>query len=79
MVKTDAKRTLHPPIMRSQLGNFEKPKSHREGPGEFGRPVYAEKAEKDEEQKKIKENGFNMFVSDKISYDREAKDLREPE
>ncbi|XP_075266447.1 N-acetylgalactosaminyltransferase 7-like [Convolutriloba macropyga] len=77
--KSDAKSVIHPPIMKSSIGNFEPPKSDRSGPGEFGKPVYADKSEKEEEQKVLRENGFNMFVSDRISYDRAPKDMREEE
>ena len=65
--------------MKSTLGNFEKRPSSRSSPGEFGKPVYAKEEEKDQERKMIREFGFNMFVSDKISLDREPRDMRESE
>jgi polypeptide N-acetylgalactosaminyltransferase len=49
------------------------------GPGEQGQAVILDA---DEEKKKLdlyKANGFNAYVSDKISLHRSLKDIRHPE
>nr|CAB3248253.1 N-acetylgalactosaminyltransferase 7-like [Phallusia mammillata] len=72
--------SLYPKLTWKRLGNYEDiniPK--RSGPGEYGVAVYAEPSEKEAVDAAIKEFGFNMVNSDKISLDRLPKDLRNEE
>lgn len=61
------------------LGNYEKTYPSRSGPGEYGEPVYLTSKEKQKAKAVIKEFGFNLVASDKISLNRLPKDLRHPE
>lgn len=65
------------PILGKTLGNYE-PKviNPVPGPGEGGKPVTTSNAEKRDVDRLINEYGFNQFVSDKISLDRNIPDLR---
>ncbi|CAK8683668.1 unnamed protein product [Clavelina lepadiformis] len=70
----------YPILNWRRLGNYEDvsfPK--RVGPGEYGAKVVAQPSEKDAVSASIKEFGFNMVNSDKISLDRLPKDLRHQE
>jgi len=62
------------------LGNYE-PKNvePRSGPGENGEPVHLSNNEKAAGDQSVREYGFNMVVSDKISLDRRIKDTRPQE
>lgn len=61
-------------------GNYE-PKNlePRTGPGEGGVPVHLSSNEKAAGEQSVREYGFNMVVSDKISLDRRIKDTRPQE
>jgi polypeptide N-acetylgalactosaminyltransferase len=48
------------------------------GTGDYGKQVNWGKDEEDAVRKSIKEFGFNMVMSDKISLDRVPKDIRDP-
>ncbi|XP_071802747.1 N-acetylgalactosaminyltransferase 7-like isoform X1 [Asterias amurensis] len=48
----------------------------RDGPGENGVPVRTGPGEKEAVERGIREYGFNQYVSDKISLDRNIPDLR---
>ena len=48
----------------------------RDGPGENGVPVRTGAGEKEAVERGIREYGFNQYVSDKISLDRNIPDLR---
>lgn len=65
------------PVLGRTLGNYE-PKviNPVPGPGEGGKPVSTSNAEKKDVDRLINEYGFNQFVSDKISLDRNIPDLR---
>ncbi|CAF3237728.1 unnamed protein product [Rotaria socialis] len=68
------------PIMSNSLGNYEpKDLPKRTGPGEGGEPVVLSPSEENDAQRSIREYGFNMVVSDKISMDRRIKDTRPDE
>ncbi|CAF1246323.1 unnamed protein product [Rotaria magnacalcarata] len=68
------------PIMSNSLGNYEpKDLPKRTGPGEGGEPVVLSPSEEKDAQRTIREYGFNMVVSDKISMDRRIKDTRPDE
>lgn len=70
----------YPILTWKRLGNYEDiniPK--RYGPGEYGVAVSATAEEKEAVDAAIKEFGFNMVNSDKISMDRLPKDLRNEE
>ncbi|XP_022083079.1 N-acetylgalactosaminyltransferase 7-like isoform X1 [Acanthaster planci] len=63
--------------LKSSLGNYELEQPPRKaGPGEMGLPVRTSPKEQEAEEKSIKEYGFNQYVSDKISLDRNIPDLR---
>jgi polypeptide N-acetylgalactosaminyltransferase len=64
-------------VLRSGvLGNFE-PVIHRgSGPGEGGDAVYVSMSEKDAAERSVREFGFNMVASDKISMNRTIPDTR---
>ena len=49
------------------------------GPGEQGAAVILSAEEEAKKDELYKVNGFNAFVSDKISLDRALKDIRHPE
>lgn len=51
----------------------------RTGPGEYGAPVTHSREEQPAVDAAIKEFGFNMVNSDKVSLDRYPKDLRHQE
>lgn len=53
----------------------------RKGPGEQGEKVVLSSAESNDplQGTLYSANGFNAFVSDKISVDRSVKDIRHPE
>ncbi len=62
------------------LGNYEpRDLEPRSGPGEGGVPVHLEPSEKAEADRSVREFGFNMVASDKISLDRRIKDTRPAE
>ena len=49
------------------------------GPGEQGSAVILSAEEEKKKDELYKVNGFNAFVSDKISLDRSLQDIRHPE
>ena len=49
------------------------------GPGEQGAAVILSADEEKKKNDLFKVNGFNAFVSDKISLERALKDIRHPE
>ena len=49
------------------------------GPGQFGVPVKVDESEKSAEELLYSQNGFNAYVSDKISLRRAIPDFRFPE
>ena len=59
-------------LPKDRKGNYEVEidKSGHTGPGEFGVPVKTEASEKAHVDEVIKEFGFNLVNSDKISMDR---------
>ncbi|XP_072167841.1 N-acetylgalactosaminyltransferase 7-like [Diadema setosum] len=62
------------------LGNYEPmSRSSRSGLGEGGVPVKTLPEEKGKVDQLIQEYGFNQYVSDKISLDRNIPDLRSPQ
>nr|XP_054759188.1 uncharacterized protein LOC129265200 [Lytechinus pictus] len=62
---------------QNTLGNYELVELPvREGPGEGGAAVRTQPSEKAMVDKLIQEYGFNQYVSDKISLDRNIADLR---
>ncbi|XP_033105361.1 N-acetylgalactosaminyltransferase 7-like [Anneissia japonica] len=64
-------------VLKDTIGNYEPPpQPPREGPGENGVPVKTRPEEKPMVEQKIKEYGFNQYVSDLISLDRNIPDLR---
>jgi polypeptide N-acetylgalactosaminyltransferase len=48
----------------------------RVGIGEQGKPEFVREDEKEEETKLYKRNGFNGYLSDKISLNRSVPDIR---
>ena len=63
--------------LKNVLGNYEPdPPPPREGPGENGVPVKTRGEEAAKVEEKIREYGFNQYVSDMISLDRNIPDLR---
>ena len=63
-----------------QLGNYEPTDLEpRTGPGEGGTGVVLSASEKNEGDRSVREFGFNMVASDKISLDRRIKDTRPAE
>lgn len=76
---TDLKVPLPIYLPKSRLGNYEVEidRSGHTGPGEFGIGVKTETDEKAHVEEVIKEFGFNLVNSDKISLDRLPKDLRD--
>lgn len=63
-----------------KLGNYEPTNlESRSGPGENGQGVILNKAEKPQGLKTVREYGFNMVASGKISMDRRIKDTRHKE
>lgn len=50
----------------------------RTGLGEQGKPASLKKEEEEMEDKLFKRNGFNAFLSDKISLNRSVPDIRHP-
>lgn len=60
-------------------GNYEPNLEPRSGPGEGGVPVHLSPSEKDAADRSVREFGFNMVASDKISLDRRIKDTRPSE
>lgn len=58
------------------LGNFEPNYPSRSGPGENGQPVHTGMEERSRADKSIREFGFNMINSDKISMNRTIQDTR---
>lgn len=75
----DLKISEFPKLNWRSLGNYEKTYEPRSGPGEYGKPVTIESSEKEAKETSIKEFGFNLVNSDKISLDRLPKDLRHEE
>nr|XP_002128971.1 N-acetylgalactosaminyltransferase 7-like isoform X1 [Ciona intestinalis] len=69
----------YPQLNWRKLGNYEESLARRNGPGEYGVAVHATNDEKEAVAASIKEFGFNMVNSDKISLDRLPKDLRHDE
>lgn len=63
-----------------ELGNYEdKNPERREGPGEGGVAVQTEPEARGRADATVREFGFNMYASDKISLDRRIKDTRPAE
>lgn len=63
-----------------ELGNYEeKNPEKREGPGEGGVAVLTEPEARGRADATVREFGFNMYASDKISLDRRIKDTRPAE
>ncbi|CAF0787263.1 unnamed protein product [Brachionus calyciflorus] len=58
------------------IGNYEPKLEPRSGPGEGGVPVHLQPEEKESADRTVREFGFNMVASDKISLDRRIKDTR---
>ena len=74
------KETKYPILNWREEGNYEETNlPQRSGPGEYGAKVTALSSEKEAVDAAIKEFGFNMVNSDKISLDRLPKDLRHQE
>ena len=69
----------YPKLNWKAMGNYEITPSKRHGVGEYGVPVRNTPDEKEKVDATIKEFGFNMVNSDKISLDRLPKDLRHEE
>ncbi len=61
------------------LGNYEPILDYRSGPGENGEGVTLKTNEKAKADKSVREYGFNMVASEKISLDRRIKDTRHQE
>ena len=62
------------------IGNYEPTNLEpRSGPGEGGVGVNLNANEKAKAAQTVREYGFNMVASDKISLDRRIKDTRHPE
>ncbi|XP_019622702.1 PREDICTED: N-acetylgalactosaminyltransferase 7-like isoform X1 [Branchiostoma belcheri] len=70
-----------PAVMKpGELGNWEpEPEKISDAPGEGSVPFKLGPEYKEEIDKSIKEFGFNIVASDKISLDRTIKDIRDPE
>ena len=66
---------IYLPVGRKGNYEIEVDKEGHTGPGEFGAAVHTEDSEKEHVQEVIKEFGFNLVNSDKISMDRLPKDL----
>lgn len=68
-------------IFINKKGNFEPEETGtvREGPGEGGKPHYAQPEDQNEVSQSIMEYGINMVVSDQISLGRSIPDVRIPE
>ena len=78
--KPEEDKSLFPVLNWRKLGNYEETNlASRTGPGEYGAKVTALPSEKEAVDASIKEFGFNMVNSDKISLDRLPKDLRHQE
>ncbi|XP_033116252.1 N-acetylgalactosaminyltransferase 7-like [Anneissia japonica] len=77
----DQAKRVQPPILRKGvIGNYEPKKQPlRHALGEYGVPVELNEAEKADYQKALKNYGFNMVISDRISLDRNVPDIRDPE
>ena len=72
--------SLYPKLNWRRLGNYEEiDKAKRYGPGEYGAAVSSLPSEKEAIDASIKEFGFNMVNSEKISLDRLPPDLRHEE
>jgi polypeptide N-acetylgalactosaminyltransferase len=69
----------YPKLNWKSMGNYEITPNKRYGAGEYGVPVRNTQEEKEKVDASIKEFGFNMVNSDKISLDRLPKDLRHEE
>ena len=67
-------------LPHEKIGNYENrppvDRSNHDGPGENGARVNTEPDEEEHVKEVIKEFGFNLVNSDKISMDRLPKDLR---
>lgn len=61
------------------MGNYEPVLEPRTGPGEGGVPVILSADEKAAGEATVREFGFNMVASEKISLDRRIKDTRPDE
>ncbi|XP_066271000.1 N-acetylgalactosaminyltransferase 7-like isoform X2 [Branchiostoma lanceolatum] len=70
-----------PAVMKpGELGNWEpEPEKIPDAPGEGSIPFKLGPEYKEDIAKSIKEFGFNIVASDKISLDRTIKDIRDPE
>ena len=74
------KYSEYPILNWRKPGNYEELNlPSRVGPGEYGDKVTALSSEKEAVDAAIKEFGFNMVNSDKISLNRLPKDLRHQE
>ena len=69
----------YPILSWRSIGNYEKTYPSKSGPGEYGEPISLNLEEKQRAKAVIKEFGFNLIASDKVSLDRLPKDLRHPE
>lgn len=78
-MKTYQIKDLNPVFKNGILGNYEQNLKPRVGPGENGEGVTLLPNEKSKAAKTIREFGFNMVASDKISLDRSIKDTRNKE
>ncbi|TPP55968.1 Polypeptide N-acetylgalactosaminyltransferase [Fasciola gigantica] len=58
--------------------NLKETEAKREGPGEQGHPVRLVGPEKKISEKFFNQNGFNIYISDKIAVDRAVGDIRHP-
>ncbi|XP_078576283.1 N-acetylgalactosaminyltransferase 7-like isoform X2 [Branchiostoma floridae x Branchiostoma japonicum] len=70
-----------PAVMKpGEMGNWEpEPEKISDAPGEGAIPYKLGPEYKDDIDKSVKEFGFNIVASDKISLDRTIKDIRDPE
>ena len=75
-----SKEIVYPILNWRKEGNYEEVNLPQQtGPGEYGAKVTSLSSEKEAVDASIKEFGFNMVNSDKISLDRLPKDLRHQE
>ncbi|XP_078666421.1 N-acetylgalactosaminyltransferase 7-like isoform X3 [Branchiostoma floridae x Branchiostoma belcheri] len=81
MRKSGGNVKYRPAVMKpGELGNWEpEPEKISDAPGEGSVPFKLGPEYKEEIDKSIKEFGFNIVASDKISLDRTIKDIRDPE
>ncbi|XP_070578286.1 N-acetylgalactosaminyltransferase 7-like [Ptychodera flava] len=74
------KRKIQPAVLKDTRGNFEvRNRPNSSGPGEYGVAVKLDPDEQEAYDRSIKEYGFNVVISDKISLDRSVPDIRHRE